>query len=275
MAKKKVEAFTKAGENYYVVGEVKDASKEEKESKAGNPYTEYKARVQTPEGVTIFVKSTRFPETDEYPEHIFKTEGFARWDEMIETEWNEKNRGFVSIRGNKKVENKMYNWFTNFEREDGQISYNVDNFPQPIDFAIGEDEEVVIKFKDSADRFKDRKTTLNATMYVGDIDGNKLLLTDGKDDYPNTLTVELDEGMENKAKIGQGYTFRLKLVKGKKNKVETGVTNWGDEGTATGYDPDRLVVEAVEAMVKDMVLGAVVKSKSKTGETKADDELPF
>jgi hypothetical protein len=279
MARKKLEAFEKAGQSYYIIAEVKDASKEEKTSKAGKPYTEYKARVRTPEGVTIFVKSTRFPATDEYPEHSFKTEGFTNWDEMIETEYNDVKRGFVFIKGNKKAEKKMYNWLTNYEKEDGQISYNLDNFPQELDFAIGEDEEVVINFKSGASKFKERKTTFTATMYVGDIDGNRLLLTDGKEDYPNTLTVELDEGMENKAKIGQGYTFRLKLAKGKRAKVESGTTNWGDEGTTTDYEPDKLIVEAVESMVKDMTLGKVVKSKAKKTTTTTvendEDDMPF
>jgi len=279
MAKKKVEAFEKAGQGYYIIGEVKDASKEEKTSNDGNiTWMEYRARIKTPEGVTIFVKNNRYEATEEKPEHSFKTESFEYWESLIETDYSVKsNRDFVSVKGNKKSDIKMFNWLTNFEKDDGQISYNIDNLISHIDYTVGEDEVVTLNFQKGDSIFKDRKTTFNATMYIGEIEGDKLFLTDGKVEYPNTLTVELDEGMENKAVLGQGYKFRLRLEKGKKAQVESGTANWGDEGSSGAYDPDKLIVEAVESFIKDMKLGSVVSSKkSKSTKTEVkEDELPF
>ena len=168
----------------------------------------------------------------------------------------------------------MYNWFTNFEKEDGQISYNLEALPIVVDHAIDDEEKAFLNFQNGASHFDDRKTVFRAKMYVAEIEGQKLLLTDGKEEYPNTLSVELEDGMDNKAVLGQGYEFRLKLVKGKKSKVESGTANWGEEENSGGYDPDKLVVEAVEGVIKDMTLGKVVKSKKAVVESD-EDELPF
>ena len=276
MAKKKLEAFEKASQNYYVVGEVQAASKEEKVSKDGKTnYIQYALRIKTPEKISIFIKKNRYEATESKPEPIFVTECFDTWDEMIEANY-EKVRDFVYVSASKKDKKPMYNWFTNYENDEGKISYNIEALPIKLNFTIGEDKGVILNFKNDNSKFIDRKTVIKARMDVTDIVKNTLLLSDGKEEYPNTLTVDLDEGMENKAKIGQGYDFRLKLLKGKKAQVESGTTNWEGDASTNEYEPDKFIIDAVENTIKDMVLaGATTTKKSKKTVVEDDDSAPF
>lgn len=52
-------------------------------------------------------------------------------------------------------------------------------------------------------------------MIVKDMDNNKITLSCGKEDYETVVNVELSSEIENKAKIGQGYSFSGKLVASK------------------------------------------------------------
>lgn len=271
---KKVEDFVKAGENYFVVGKLMAVSKDDKTSeKTDSTWVQYNARIKTPEGVTVFVRKNRFPEKDDKPEVPFVKERFDEWDNLIDT-FKETDKIIVSVSSRKSNDKPMFNWLTNYENEEGKISYNVDNFVNVLETFYNEDETTTIKFKNNTELFEDRKTEFYATMYVIDSDDKTLLLSDGKEEYPNTLTVKLPDTMENGAVIGNGYAFKLKLVKGRKHKVDDGVANWNNE-VEVDYDPDTLEAVSVEK-VKDMVLaGMTSKKSSKRKEVAKDDEFPF
>ena len=280
MAKKKVEDFMKAGERYYIIGEVRNAKVEKKESGSGNVYHKYSAMIKMANGVNLFVNKNRFTPVEGKEEPQFVIDRFEFWEELIETDFNTE-RVFVQVSSKKQKDKPMYNWLTNYEKEDGQISYNIDGFMFRVhhieDEPVGDDEQgqVVLNFDKTAIAFKETKTSFNATMYVKDIEGQKLYLTDGKENYSNDLLVELPEEMENRAEIGQGYEFRLRIDKGKRHSVSNGVANWGDNSGDVIYNPDKCIVEAVVGVVKDMVLSGVSGRTSSKKKTVEVEDAPF
>lgn len=271
MSKKKVEDFMKAGQNYFLVAKVSGASKEEKISKTGKQYTNYKATLVLNNNIRIFVNKGRFGGE----EVQFIKDKFTEWDSIIE-KVGKGEEIYVMVSG-RKTGDKMFNYFTSYVKEDGNITYQVDNFLTEVKhFKMESDDEyngkTVIDFKSGQQYFDKIDNKMQVTMFVELTDEDKIFLTDGKENYPNKLIVHIDKD-KNQAKTGQLYEFLLGFEKGRKVSIAEGEFSWsGSETTESTYEPDKLIVKGVKVVGGVKMSSVSVKAEK---EEEDDDTFPF
>lgn len=100
-------------------------------------------------------------------------------------------------------------------QDDGQnIWFQASGFVSVLPYQLDEENSDVIFNFSTKDikRSELKPTAIEVTMAVADIDENRILLTSGND-FPTELHIQLPEGKENKAEVGQGYKFLLNFVK--------------------------------------------------------------
>ena len=264
MAKNKFEA----SQSIWFVAKVVGAKKEDKEvTKSKKKYVEYSLTAKLPEGNAIFIRKKRWELTDGKVEADFVKESFDKLDKIIE-DVNANKPVFISKFISKPKEKAQFDWLTSYQNDDGRVSHSIEGFVNIQDFDIEGDDKFIIKFKESSTVFTDIESKIEVYMYVVDTDGDKIILTDGKEEYPNEFIVTVPEGMENKAEIGQAYYIKSKPIKGKKVKID-GIFDF-DGTSSDGYEPDKFEIVGLKKL--DKIVLTTVGDNTKAGN---DEDTPF
>lgn len=211
-----------------LVGKLVSAEVKEFTSKAGKEMVSTKAKIKVlPQNVMMFVDSISVKAT--MPSFVLaQIEQYNAMAEQL-TNGEDVYVGLNIYPSKKGKELIQYNYIYQETIEDGATFLKAKGFVQPLASEIVIDEEtgeedtlVTIKgFKDdyqvSVRNIDDPK--IEVTMIVEDYNDEEIFLTNGDDKYPVNLKVENAQS-KTPPTIGQGYSFSLTLVKGKKIELE-------------------------------------------------------
>lgn len=244
----------KASQNVYFVGKVLSGKVEEKESKSNITYKKYSVFVKLPEGTTITIEKLRFPKKEGKVESDYEIKAYKEFEDII-SRVTAKQDVYISKSIFKQKDKDQFDWLTTYENDEGKLTYKVSGFINELKYYL-DGEKVMLKFKESDGEFDSIDSKFEVKMFVTDIEDNKIYLTDGKTEYPNVVIVTVPSTIENKAKVGQAYTIKIKPIKGKKAKLQEGDTNWDNEGV-DGYLPDTYELSAVEKIDATLDVGGI------------------
>jgi len=252
--------MSKATQRLYLVGKVLSAKIKETEGKEvegvykkGN--VQYSAFIKLPNGTAITLRK-RVWESDKAPSD-YTIKKVAEFESIVERLKNKETILLGKFIAPNKEDGSMFDWVTSYTNNDEKTSYTIDGFGNLVNFTEEESGQIFIHQKNKDVLFSDLSSEIYATMYISDTYDNKIVLTDGEEDYPNELLIELTKEPKNPPKIGQGYKFTLAFERGEtvsKEAVESELDF--DEEAKTEFAPDRLVVKKV-GKIDGMVLEGV------------------
>ena len=269
MAKAKREASIE--QNVKVIAQIQNAEiKQVDYQKDGNLTEVIEIRLRTPEGVLI--KHRTSVKADNTKEKYIEMKDGLR--DLVDR-FKRKEDIYVQIsnyRSQKEIaDNKLqFSWFTaNIDNNDN-VWYDIKGYINKIESrvdGVGDDEVVSVTYKEYSNmitkEFKSIRNTYLVTMYVKDILGDRIILTNGEEDYPKELVIDVKDAI-SKATEGQAYTFNLKFIKGKfieaEMEEEEDEANWDEDDddskapVKSSFEPDRLIVVGKPAKV-DFFLG--------------------
>ena len=251
-----------ASQRIYVVGKVLTAKREVVEAKEVDGVikkgkTAYNLFVKLPNGTTLSIRKNIWDSEKEPVKYVI--DATNKLEEIIE-KVNNNETVLISKFISANDEGKMFDWFTSYTNSKDKTSYQLEGFVNIQDFTEDDNGNITVHFKKSDKAFEDCAPTFEATMYIEDVIDNKIILTDGEDNYPNELTVELAKTPKTQPTVGQGYKFTLELVRGDVVKKEDTMEELDfEEEAKTEYPDDKLIVKKV-GKVTDMVLEGLAGS---------------
>ena len=237
----------------FVVVEVKTVKKEAKTTKAGKPYDMYSIFGTTvKEGVGITIRKSVY-NPDTIPDFVLnKIVGY----EVMKDKKDKKEKVFAYVMVNPATKDgkvTMYDKVSTYSTDAGRTGIVVEAWATEIGFEET-DAGMIFKFKNSTKTKDECETTIEVDMLVSEIDGNRIsLIDDETSDFPVLMDVYLKDGVDNNAKVSQGYRFAIGVEKGKKVVDDTSNLDW-DAEAKVNYAPDILRVQRV-GKIKDYVSG--------------------
>lgn len=295
----------KAYQDGTVLGKIESiTSTNVQEFNNGTKYMDYNIRLRLANGVAIFNRDRVFnPETTQSQFIIDKINKY----EEIKDRLVEKELIFATKRVKPDKNKEMsFDTLNGYEKKDGTLGFGtqgglnileeyeevfkVDKDGEPIlddngdeiveDYEIemeGRDGTYTVSYNKYANKFVVGMILVDADPETGVI---KLEDEKGSDEYPLTVIGEYSHAKmplfkDGKLlpKIGQGYEFQVKFVKGEAVKTEEQEFSWEEEAKPN-FAPDRLVLIPL-GILKNLTKEVSVKKGKAKKEAVADEEFPF